>query len=164
MSDCTILQLLIIRREIWTSGSTRSGNMILRDRRERRGHRLEAAVGGTGFLRRYTYGGGWLLDPESEQRNRPEETSASVQSAGLEREGGGRSETEEADAYAAAQRRDIMTNVGVVFDLSERAEQETYALLDLDGDGTAEKLLLRSRMAQVVTKWIIRRWINIYLR
>ena len=31
--------------------------------------------------------------------------------------------TEEADAYAAAQRRDIMTNVGVVFDLSERAAQ-----------------------------------------
>ena len=60
--------------------------------------------------------------------------------------------TEEADAYAAAQRRDILTNVGVVFDLSERAVQETYALLDLDGDGTAEKLLLRSRMAQVVNE------------
>ena len=60
--------------------------------------------------------------------------------------------TEEADAYATAQRRDIMTNVGVVFDLSERAEQETYALLDLDGDGTAEKLLLRSRMAQAVNE------------
>ena len=45
-----------------------------------------------------------------------------------------------------------MTNVGVVFDLSERAEQETYALLDLDGDGTAEKLLLRSRMAQAVNE------------
>ena len=60
--------------------------------------------------------------------------------------------TEEADAYAAAQRRDIMTNVGVVFDLSERAKQETYALLDLDGDGTAEKLLLRSRMAQAVNE------------
>ena len=60
--------------------------------------------------------------------------------------------TEEADAYAAAQRREIMTNVGVVFDLSERAEQETYALLDLDGDGTAEKLLLRSRMAQAVNE------------
>ena len=60
--------------------------------------------------------------------------------------------TEEADAYAAAQRRDILTNVGVVFDLSERAEQETYALLDLDGDGTAEKLLLRSRMAQAVNE------------
>ena len=60
--------------------------------------------------------------------------------------------TEEADAYAAAQRRDILTNVGVVFDLSERAEQETYALLDLDGDGTAEKLLLCSRMAQAVNE------------
>ena len=60
--------------------------------------------------------------------------------------------TEEADAYAAAQRRDILTNVGVVFDLSERAEKETYALLDLDGDGTAEKLLLRSRMAQAVNE------------
>ena len=60
--------------------------------------------------------------------------------------------TEEADAYAAAQRRDILTNVGVVFDLSERAEQETYALLDLDGDGTAEKILLRSRMAQAVNE------------
>ena len=60
--------------------------------------------------------------------------------------------TEEADAYAAAQRRDILTNVGVVFNLSERAEQETYALLDLDGDGTAEKVLLRSRMAQAVNE------------
>ena len=59
---------------------------------------------------------------------------------------------EEADAYAAAQRQDILTNVGVVFDLSERAAQETYALLDLDGDGTAEKLLLRSRMAQAVNE------------
>ncbi|MEI3587448.1 MAG: hypothetical protein V8Q20_03570 [Lachnospiraceae bacterium] len=49
--------------------------------------------------------------------------------------------TEEADAYAAAQRRDILTNVGVVFDLSERAEQETYALLDLDGDGTADRII-----------------------
>ena len=58
--------------------------------------------------------------------------------------------TEEADAYAAAQRRDIMTNVGVVFDLSERAEQETYALLDLDGDGTADRITLRSRMAQAL--------------
>lgn len=60
--------------------------------------------------------------------------------------------TEEADAYAAAQRQDILTNVGVVFDLSERAAQETYALLDLDGDGTAERLLLRSRMAQAVNE------------
>ena len=60
--------------------------------------------------------------------------------------------TEEAAAYAAAQRQDILTNVGVVFDLSERAVQETYALLDLDGDGTAEKLLLRSRMAQAVNE------------
>ena len=60
--------------------------------------------------------------------------------------------TEEADAYAAAQRQDILTNVGVVFDLSEQAVQETYALLDLDGDGTAEKLLLRSRMAQAVNE------------
>ena len=58
--------------------------------------------------------------------------------------------TEEADAYAAAQRRDIMTNVGVVFDLSERAAQETYALLDLDGDGTADRITLRSRMAQAL--------------
>ena len=60
--------------------------------------------------------------------------------------------TEEADAYAAAQRQDILTNVGVVFDLSERAAQETYALLDLDGDGTAERILLRSRMAQAVNE------------
>ena len=35
---------------------------------------------------------GRLLDPESEQRNRPDETSASVQPAGLEWEGGGRSD------------------------------------------------------------------------
>lgn len=60
--------------------------------------------------------------------------------------------TEEADAYAAAQRRDIMTNVGVVFDLSERAEQETYALLDLDGDGSAERIILRPQMAQAVNE------------
>ena len=33
------LQLLIIRMEIWTSGSTRSGNMILRDRPEKTGSR-----------------------------------------------------------------------------------------------------------------------------
>ncbi len=59
---------------------------------------------------------------------------------------------EETDAYAAAQRQDILTNVGVVFDLSERAAQETYALLDLDGDGTAERILLRSRMAQAVNE------------
>ena len=60
--------------------------------------------------------------------------------------------TEEADAYAAAQRRDIMTNVGVVFDLSERAAQETYALLDLDGNGSAERIILRPQMAQAVNE------------
>ena len=60
--------------------------------------------------------------------------------------------TEEADAYAAAQRRDIMTNVGVVYDLSERAAQETYALLDLDGDGSAERIILRPQMAQAVNE------------
>lgn len=60
--------------------------------------------------------------------------------------------TEEADAYAAAQRRDIMTNVGVVFDLSERAEQETYGLLDLDGNGSAERIILRPQMAQAVNE------------
>ena len=60
--------------------------------------------------------------------------------------------TEEADAYAVAQRRDIMTNVGVVFDLSERAAQETYALLDLDGNGSAERIILRPQMAQAVNE------------
>ena len=60
--------------------------------------------------------------------------------------------TEEADAYAAAQRRDIMTNVGVVFDLSERAAQETYALLDLDGNGSEERIILRPQMAQAVNE------------
>ena len=60
--------------------------------------------------------------------------------------------TEEADAYATAQRRDIMTNVGVVFDLSERAAQETYALLDLDGNGSAERIILRPQMAQAVNE------------
>ena len=60
--------------------------------------------------------------------------------------------TEEADAYAAAQRRDIMTNVGVVFNLSERAAQETYALLDLDGNGSAERIILRPQMAQAVNE------------
>ena len=59
---------------------------------------------------------------------------------------------EEADAYAAAQRQDILTNVGVVFDLSERAAQETYALLDLDGNGSAERIILRPQMAQAVNE------------
>ena len=60
--------------------------------------------------------------------------------------------TEEADAYAAAQRQDILTNVGIVYDLSERAAQETYALLDLDGDGSAERIILRPQMAQAVNE------------
>ena len=57
---------------------------------------------------------------------------------------------EEIDAYAAAQRQEILTKVGVVYDVSERAAQETYALLDLDGDGTADRITLRSRMAQAL--------------
>ena len=57
---------------------------------------------------------------------------------------------EETDAYAAAQRQEILTKVGVVYDVSERAAQETYALLDLDGDGTADRITLRSRMAQAL--------------
>ena len=60
--------------------------------------------------------------------------------------------TEEADAYAVSNRQDILTHVGVVYDLSERAAQETYALLDLDGDGSAERLTLRSRMAQTTNE------------
>ena len=59
---------------------------------------------------------------------------------------------EEMDAYAAAQRQDILTNVGIVYDLSERAAQETYALLDLDGDGSAERIILRSRMTQATNE------------
>ena len=59
---------------------------------------------------------------------------------------------EEMDAYAAAQRQDILTNVGIVYDLSERAAQETYALLDLDGDGSAERIILRPQMAQAVNE------------
>ena len=59
---------------------------------------------------------------------------------------------EEMDAYAAAQRQDILTNVGIVYDLSERAAQETYTLLDLDGDGSAERIILRPRMAQAVNE------------
>ena len=57
---------------------------------------------------------------------------------------------EETDAYAAAQRQEILAKVGVVYDVSERAAQETYALLDLDGDGTADRITLRSRMAQAL--------------
>ena len=57
---------------------------------------------------------------------------------------------EETDAYAAAQRQEILTKVGVVYDVSERAAQETYALLDLDGDGTADRITLCSRMAQAL--------------
>lgn len=57
---------------------------------------------------------------------------------------------EETDAYAAAQRQEILTKVGVVYDVSEHAAQETYALLDLDGDGTADRITLRSRMAQAL--------------
>ena len=92
------------------------------------------------------------MDPETEQQNRPDETSASVQPAGLEWKVAADLTTEEADAYATAQRRDIMTNVGVVFDLSERAAQETYALLDLDGNGSAERIILRPQMAQAVNE------------
>ena len=60
--------------------------------------------------------------------------------------------TEEADAYAVSKRQDILTHAGVVYDLSERAAQETYALLDLDGDGSAERIILRPQMAQAVNE------------
>ena len=45
-------------------------------------------------------------------------------------------------SYAASRGMDILTYPGVVFDVSERTEDETFALLDLDGDGISEKISL----------------------
>ena len=45
-------------------------------------------------------------------------------------------------SYAAAQGGDILAYPGVVFDVSERTEDETFALVDLDGDGISEKISL----------------------
>ena len=45
-------------------------------------------------------------------------------------------------SYAASRGMDILTYPGVVFDVSERTENETFALLDLDGDGISEKISL----------------------
>ena len=43
-------------------------------------------------------------------------------------------------SYAAARGADILAYPGVVFDVSERTEDETFALVDLDGDGISEKI------------------------
>ena len=45
-------------------------------------------------------------------------------------------------SYAASRGMDILAYPGVVFDVSERTEDETFALLDLDGDGISEKISL----------------------
>ena len=43
-------------------------------------------------------------------------------------------------SYAAARGADTLAYPGVVFDVSNRTEDETFALLDLDGDGISEKI------------------------
>ena len=43
-------------------------------------------------------------------------------------------------SYAARRGADILAYPGVVFDVSERTEDETFALIDLDGDGVSEKI------------------------
>ena len=43
-------------------------------------------------------------------------------------------------SYAAAWGADTLAYPGVVFDVSNRTEDETFALLDLDGDGISEKI------------------------
>ena len=45
-------------------------------------------------------------------------------------------------SYAASRGMDILAYPGVVFDVSERTEDETFALLDLDKDGISEKISL----------------------
>ena len=45
-------------------------------------------------------------------------------------------------SYAANRGMDILAYPGVVFDVSERTEDETFVLLDLDGDGFSEKISL----------------------
>lgn len=50
-------------------------------------------------------------------------------------------------SYVAARGADTLAYPGVVFDVSNRTEDETFALLDLDGDGISEKsrYILRNR-------------------
>ncbi len=43
-------------------------------------------------------------------------------------------------SYAAARGADTLAYPGVVFDVSNRTDDETFALLDLDGDGISEKI------------------------
>ena len=43
-------------------------------------------------------------------------------------------------SYATARGADTLAYPGVVFDVSNRTEDETFALLDLDGDGISEKI------------------------
>ena len=45
-------------------------------------------------------------------------------------------------SYAAGRGMDILAYPGVVFDVSERTEDETFALLDLNRDGISEKISL----------------------
>ncbi|MFR8845116.1 MAG: hypothetical protein ACLVGL_08730 [Waltera sp.] len=67
---------------------------------------------------------------------------------------------EETDAYAAAQRQEILTKVGVVYDVSERAAQETYALLgsgrrrNSRPDHASFQNGAGTRMRRIILRWI----------
>ena len=48
------------------------------------------------------------------------------------------------DRYAVEWREDILSHPGMVCDVSQRTFSETYALIDLDGDATAERITLQT--------------------
>ncbi len=48
----------------------------------------------------------------------------------------------ERDAYGAAVREELLSSPGLLLELSNRSLKETFALLDLDGDGSAERIVL----------------------
>lgn len=49
---------------------------------------------------------------------------------------------EERDAYGAALRERILNDSGLILDISNRSLEETFAFLDMDGDGRAERITL----------------------
>ncbi len=51
-------------------------------------------------------------------------------------------EEAERNAYGAAVREQLLSNPGLLLELSNRSLEETFALLDLDGDGKAERIVL----------------------
>ena len=48
------------------------------------------------------------------------------------------------DRYAVEWREDILSHPGMVCDVSQRTFSETYALIDLDGDATSERITLQT--------------------